>query len=215
MSKKILSAIVLMVMIFFPLKASALCSNSEITRRSSLAKNISISYNYVEGNGQVSFYITLSNLQPDLYIKDVYNQQEYYYTSNELVLYGYKPNTSYRFDVYGTGECNQRLYSHYINLPGYNPYYSDPICIGVNSSICQKWVHINYDYDTFVKEVNNIKSKINKNNEEETEEEYLGIYDRILKFFISYYYIILPLIIVVCLIIIIIQQRKLKKEDLF
>lgn len=215
MIKKVFCIAVLTIAMLFPIKISAQCSNSEIIRRSSLAKNISITYNYIEENGQVSFYITLSNLQPDFYIKDVQNQKQYYYTSNEIVLYGYKPNTSYRFDVYGVGECNERLYSHYVNLPGYNPYYNDPICVGVNSSICQKWVNINYNYDTFVKEVNKIKQKTQVKEENQVEEEPLGIYDYILKFFISYYYIILPIIIVVCLVIIIIQNKKRKKEDLF
>lgn len=215
MIKKIFCIATFTIIMLFPTKIFAQCSNSEIIRRSSLSKNISISYNYIEENGQVSFYITLSNLHPDFYIKDVQNKKEYYYTSDEIVLYGYKPNTNYRFDVYGVGECGGRLYSHYVNLPGYNPYYNDPICIGVNNSICHKWVNISYDYDTFVKEVNKIKSKSQIQEEEKTVEETLGIYDYIFGFFISYYYIILPIVIITCLIIIIIQNNKRKKEDLF
>lgn len=215
MSKKILYTIIFIAMMFFPTKTFAQCSNSEVIRRSSLAKNISISYDYIEENGQVSFYIIFSNLQPDFYIKDVQNQKTYYYDSNELVLYRYQPNRNYRFDVYGTGECNQRLYSHYVNLPGYNPYYNDPVCIGVTNSICQKWVNISYDYDTFIREVNKIKEKSQTKEEEKIVEETLGIYDYIFRFFINYYYIILPIIIAICLVIIIIQDKKRKKEDLF
>lgn len=215
MIKKVLYIALFTIIMFFPIKITAQCNNSEIIRRSSLAKNISISYNSIEENGQVTFYITLSNLHPDFYIKDVQNKKEYYYTSNEIVLYGYKPNINYRFDVYGVGECNQRLYSHYVNLPGYNPYYSDPICIGVTNSICQKWVNINYDYDTFAKEVNKIKQKTQEQEKNQVEEEPIGIYDYIFKLFIDYYYIILPTIIIICLIIIIIQNNKRKKEDLF
>jgi len=215
MSKKVLWTIISAIMLLFPTVASAQCSNAEIIRRSSLAKNISISYSYIEENGQVSFYIILTNLQPDFYIKDVNNQKIYYYTSNELVLNGYKPNTSYRFDVYGTGECSERLYSHYLTLPGYNPYYNDPICAGVTNSVCQKWVNISYDYDTFQKEVTKIKQLTETKEEIVTEEKIMGIYDYIIQYFISYYYIILPIIIIVGLITIIILYRKRKKEDLF
>ena len=77
MIKKVLYVAIFTIIMIFPVKISAQCSNSEIIRRSSLAKNISITYNYIEENGQVSFYITLSNLQPDFYIKDVNNQKEY------------------------------------------------------------------------------------------------------------------------------------------
>ena len=212
MSKKVLITIILMIAIFCPTKVDGLCSNAEITRRSALAKNISITYNYIEENGKVSFYLTFTNMQPDLYLKDVANNRLYYYSTNEITLYGYKPNLSYRFDVYGTGDCNERLYSHYVTTPGYNPYYNDPICTGVNSSICQKWVNINYDYETFVKEVNKIKEKQKTNIEEPTTEEVVGFYDYLVNFFINYYFIILPMIIIVCLIIII---KKRDKDDLF
>lgn len=212
MSKKILSFVALIMIIMLPNKVKAYCSNEEIIRRSSLAKNMSVSYDYIEENGSVSFNVVITNLQPELYIKDVYNQATYYYSGSELILYNFKPNKNYRFDVYGTGECNQRLYSHYITTPGYNPYYNDPVCTGVTHSICQKWVNINYNYDTFVSEVNKIKAKTNKQQQEITEEEPMGIYDYLIKFFISYYYIILPIIIIVC-ITIIIQKRK--KDDLF
>lgn len=212
MSKKILLGIIFIITILYPIKVDGLCSNSEITRRSALAKNISITYNYIEENGKVSFYLTLTNLQPDFYIRDVATQNLYYYSTNEITLYGYKPNVSYRFDVYGTGECNERLYSHYVTLPGYNPYYSDPICNGINSSICQKWVNINYDYETFVKEVNKIKEKQMIDTEEPVVEEVVGLYDYLINFFVNYYFIILPIIIIVCLTIILMKREK---DDLF
>jgi len=214
MVKKMILSILVSIILLLPNSVSALCSNSEKVRLSSLAKNVSVTYDYVETENGVTFNITFTNLQPELYIKDTSNKNVYYYTANEMTLYGYQANSNYRFDVYGIGECNEKLYSHYVTTPGYNPYYRDAICNGVTGSICQKWVNISYDYDTFVNEVNKLKAKQMVDEEQQVVEEPLGFYDYLIKIFINYYYIILPVIIVTCIIIIIVKL-KTKKEDLF
>lgn len=210
MPRKILLYILTTIMLLLPSHIEAQCSNTEKANMASLAQNITITYDYVYTNN--TFSIVFTNLQPGFKLKDVANRKEYWYSSSELVLYGYEPGTSYRFDIYGTGNCTNRLYTHYVTIPGYNPYYNDPICVGVNHSICQKWTNITYDYDIFIREVNNIKEKLNKKEILQEEEEILGIYDYIIKFFINYYYIILPIIIITCVIIIVVQR---KKDDLF
>ena len=159
MLRKKIWLVALVAGIIFPMSVSAECSNAEKIRLSSLAQNISVTYDYVEVNGQVSFNIVLTNLQPGLIVKDVQNKIEYPYASNEIILYGYKPSTNYRFDIY-SATCTSRLYSHYVTLPGYNPYYNDPICIDVAHSICQKWTSIKYDYNTFIQEVTKIKKHL-------------------------------------------------------
>lgn len=213
MSKRILLYMTVTIMSLLPLQIKAQCSNSEKVNMASLAQNVTITYDYVESNN--TFSIIFTNLQPGFKMKDVANRKEYWYSSDELVLYGYKPGINYRFDIYGTGNCTNRLYTHYVTLPGYNPYYNDPICVGVNHSICQKWSNITYDYETFKREVINIKQKLNKQEETKDEEQVLGIYDYIIKFFINYYYIILPIIIIGCMIIIGIRIRINRKNDLF
>lgn len=210
MSKRILLYIVVTTMLLLPSNIEAQCSNTEKVNMASLAQNVTITYDYVEANN--TFSIVFTNLQPGFKLKDVANRIEYLYSSSELVLYGYKPGTSYRFDIYGTGNCTNRLYTHYVTIPGYNPYYNDPICVGVNHSICQKWTSISYDYNTFIREVNNIKQKLNKEETLQDEEKVLGVYDYITAFFINYYYIILPIIIITCVIIIVVKR---KKDDLF
>lgn len=205
--KKILYILIVYIFLCFPITVFAdRCSNEEKIAFASLAKNISVTYDYIEQNNQVSFNIILTNLQPGLKIKDVMNNREYYYSSSELILYGYQPGNNYRFDVYSYS-CDSKLYSHYVTLPGYNKYYSDPVCNEVNASVCQKWITINYDYDTFVKEVNKYKiQKIEKPIEEN--KEVLGIYYYIINFFVKYYYIVLPIIIIICSVIIYIQRKK-------
>ena len=212
MSKKIILFMTLMVLMILPHEVKAVCSNSEISKFSSFATNVSIAYDYVESNGQVSFNIVLTNLRPELYISDVANQTNYYYNnSSEIVLTGFKANRNYRFDIYA-GSCNSRLYSLYVTLPGYNPYYNDPICTGVTHNICQKWINMKYDYDTFVQEVKKIKAITEKKDEVIAEEKYLGIYDYILIFYTKYYFLILPAIIITCILVII---RERKKDSLF
>lgn len=211
--RKKLYFLILCISICFPNNVfAARCDNSEKVNLSSLAQNIAFTYDYVEENHQVSFYIIFTNLQPGLKIKDVANNKEYYYNGSELILYGYEPGKNYRFDVYADTECKSRLYSHYVTLPGYNSYYDDAICNGVNASICQKWVTINYDYSTFVNEVNKYKQTNNDDSIKEEEQHVLGIYDYIFQFLMEYYYIVFPIIIVVGITGIIALR---KKDDLF
>ncbi len=213
MNKKLFKNI-LFVCLFcfcFPSNILAVCSNQEKIRLSSLAKNISVTYDHIEQNNDVSFNITVTNLTSDLIIKDVSNNKFYGYTGTDITLYGYSKNKTYRFDIYGTGECYTKLYSHYVTLPGYNPYYNDPACVDVNAGICSKWVNMPYDYSVFLTEVAKYK-KSSTTIEETKEEEILGLYDYIIRFIISYYYIIFPVIIVGGIIGIIYLVRK---DDLF
>lgn len=212
MKKRNILPILLFIVLLLPSSVSALCSNTEKVRLASLAQNVSITYTPVETEAGVTFNITFTNLQPDFYIKDVRYQYMHYYIKNEMTLHGYSPNTNYRFDIYGTGDCNTRLYSHYITTPGYNPYYKDKVCEDFSGSICQKWVNINYDYDTFILEVNKLKANQKEDVKSNNDEKIMGIYDYLIEFFVNYYFIILPVIIVVC-ITLIIQLRK--KDDLF
>lgn len=209
--KKLLFIILITICLCFPNTVfGARCENTEKIKLAALAKNISVTYDYVEENNQVFFQIIFSNLQPGLKIKDVTNNREFYYNGSELVLGRYQPNTISRFDVYST-TCDSRLYSHYVTLPGYNPYYSDPVCKDMNISLCQKWVTINYDYNTFVNEVNKYK-QTNTVEIEPEQQEVLGIYDYIFKFLSEYYYIIFPIIIIGGITGIVILR---KKDNLF
>lgn len=212
MKKRNILPILVFIILLLPSSVSALCSNNEKVRLASLARNISVTYDPIETETGVTFDITFTNLQPELYIKDVTYQYKHYYNENELTLHGYSPNTNYRFDIYGHGDCNIKLYSHYLTTPGYNPYYKDKVCEEFSASICQKWVNINYNYDTFILEVNKLKANQKENVKSNNDEKIMGIYDYLIEFFVNYYFIILPVIIVVC-ITLIIQLRK--KDDLF
>lgn len=181
-----------------------------------MAQNITTSYTYTEQDGNITFQITLSNIQAGLIIKDVKNNTIYPYRGSELTIPNLQANTSYRFDIYTDDiDCDlETLYSHYVNTPAYNPYYQDEVCIGMEEyPLCQKWTQVNLTYEEFHQEVEKAKQPSESTEVEiKPEQNIKGIYDYILEFYLNYYYIVLPIFIVGGIIII---YRYNKKNDLF
>lgn len=208
--------LILFMAILFPFSVdAALCDNAEKIRLQSLAQNITYSYDYIEENGNVSFTFTFNNMHSDLYLIDTKNKTTFNYSGEELVLGGFKDGTSYKFEVRTTNVfCNSStLYYIYITTPAYNPYYSDPICIGLDYKYCNKWQKNTFSYDDFIKDVENYKQSLIE--QPEQIEDVKGIFDTIIEFYSKYYYIILPIIIGLGLIYIIILMIKRKRNDLF
>ena len=190
-----------------------LCSNNDETKFQEMAKNITTTYDYIESNGNVTFNITFSNIPEGFIIKDKTNEIDYPYSNNEITLSGFKAGTSYRFDYYTNDILCQydRLYTKYVNLPHYNPYYGDVICNGINYKYCNKWQKINMTYDQFVKDVSDYRKSLEivENNERQIIK---GFFDYIIEIYIRYYYIILPVFIGFAIFYIIYYNRK---HDLF
>ena len=72
--------IFMFVLLFAPLIVKAECSTDEVIRLKSLASKISITYDYTEKNGYISFSATFHNVHKDLKLIDVTNKE---YSSNE------------------------------------------------------------------------------------------------------------------------------------
>ena len=203
----------LCLIILFPITVNGLvCDNTTKVRLQKLAQNITTSYDYIEQDGNVIFDITFNNLNSELYLVDVVNEREYYYSGNVLQLGGFKSGTSYKFEVRTTNIfCNgPALYYLYVTTPHYNQYYNDPICNGVTYKYCNKWQKNDFTYEEFIKNVEEYKNT--KNIIVEEPNEVKGIFDYIMEFYISYYYIILPTIILISVIYIYVNR---KKNDLF
>ncbi len=198
----------------FPLKSKAiLCTNDEKVKYQTLARNITTNYTYTEENGTVKFQITLSNIQYGFSIVDVKNKVTYPYKGSEIIIPNLEEGTSYRFDVYtddlycGTNS----LYSHYVTLPSYNPYYQDSVCVGMESyPICQKWTKMTLSYEDFKVKVESLKKVEEKPIEKPSTHK--NVYDYLLEFYLQYYYIILPTFIIGGIGIIYFYN---KKNDLF
>lgn len=212
--KKILSIFILFV-ILFPINSKALlCSDKEKVKFQELAKNITTTYDYIEKNNQATFNITFSNIPEGFRIYDYVNKKEYGYSASEIILSGFKSGRSYRFDYYTSDVLCQydNLYTSYINLPYYNPYYKDSICNGLNYKYCNKWQKIDMNYEEFVSNVNEYKKSLEIIDNTINEKEVKGFFDYIMEFYIKYYYIVLPLFIIVSISYIIYYN---KKQDLF
>ena len=71
-------------MLLVPLKVMGACTVEDKMRYSSLASNITTSYEYKEQNGSVLFDVTIHNVHKDLVVIDTRNNQRYENNSNSL-----------------------------------------------------------------------------------------------------------------------------------
>lgn len=182
----------LLCLLIIPISVNAACNSSELSRYKSLAANINNYYDYTSDSFSVYFY----NVSNELRIIDKTNNKEYFTSSNlgDVIVNGLTPGSMVNFAVYPvTGECsNYRVFTFYINLPYFNKYYNDPVCINNSNTLCSKWSNTSmYNYDQFVNVVKN--SKVEEVIEPEPEQEVhkYGFFD-----FLGDYYIFILLFII-------------------
>lgn len=212
MKKKILLLIVLTIL---PIEIFGLtyggCEYSFISKLKSLVTNINVSYDYNINNNKPVFSVTLVNITPDMYFYDSGTRKNYYYnnTNNgEITIYNYS-GYSGSFKFYSAKkECEGiSLGTKYYNFPTYNEYYSNPLCEGLNISICDKWAKVDYSYQEFKEMIDEYKASDEEELIENIDND-KNTFDAIIKFYIDYYYYILISIIAVCVIIIIYKSKK-------
>ena len=187
------------------------CDSSEVARMKALVNNINISYDY-EMIDRPIFTITVNNMTSEMYFVDSATNKEYRFSdgnNGEIIIGGYSSGSSGRYKFYSSNSnCSGlSLGSKYYNTPHYNNYYNDPLCEGLNISVCNKWGSVNYTRDEF-------ENLINGHKEEEKEEIIKNIEknrsftDAMVDFYIKYYLYILLSIIVVCISIIFVSRKK-------
>lgn len=205
----------LLVILIVPLKISGACTVEDKMRYSSLATNISTSYEYKETNGNVSFEVTIHNVHKDLVIVDKSNNKKYQSNNNGLnnfKITNLKDGSNYSYDVYAKkGDCSYRLFNTlYVTTPKYNKYYSDPVCEGASDySLCQKWAEIgNISYEEFKNKVYEYKNPKQEITDDLQNEENNWLY-MIGDFWAKYYLYILGGILIISIpIMIIIKKRE-------
>ena len=199
----------MLFILLIPLVAKAECSTEETSRLKTLASKISVTYDYVEDKNGIVFSTTFHNVYSDLKIID--NRNEKSYSTNDqfgditiknLVF----PGTYSVSIVSKSKNCNnEKITTKYYTIPYYNPYYTDPLCIGNETKkVCQKWANTtSLTYSDF-------KKSFEKKEEEQQviEKEEESKYNLIMDLFVKYYYILFGSIIIVSLTIIIIINRK-------
>lgn len=193
------------------------CDNSMKVDYQNRAKNISYSYTYNDSNN--TFNILFTNVTDSLYLIDMDTMQEYR-NNPEITISNVTPGNSYRYGVFTSdlNPCsNSSIYNIYVTLPFYNPYYSDPLCAGINTyKYCKKFINKSVSYEEFKENVTNYKnsfinndSKDDNNNDKTIVEK---IFNKLFDFYLDYYFVILPIIIVITLIAI---YKENKKDSLF
>lgn len=208
--------ILLFIIAFFTLIPSTnalMCDNTTKIQYQELARNISINYEYVEANGDVTFTIKFSNIPEGFSIHDYRNGITYNYTGSELTIPATK-NKSYSFNVYYPNTpCHMEvLYKHYITIPAYNKYYKDEICKGIEDyKLCSKWLNVVVSYDEWKNQIIEYKNSLNIKDEQQSMQE-KTLFDKIIDFYVDYYIIILISLIVISCIGIYLYNRK---HDLF
>lgn len=197
--------------------SAAACPNSEKVTYQSLAKNITSSYEYIEETRKFNIHFT--NVDENLYIRELTSEKNYEYTGNEMVLSDFKPGKSYKFGIYTSdARCSGvNMYTIYVTLPYYNSFYQDELCSGIeNYKYCKKFINKKITYSEFESYVTSYKESLNKESNEEIESSTSSLLDVLLddifQFYLSYYYIILPIIIILSLLL---RWYYNKKRDLF
>lgn len=218
MRKKIL--FVIAVLIFGLNRANALtyggCDSSVLSKYKSLVTNINITYDYHISDNQAYFDVTLTNIVPNMYFIDIYNNKTYTYndTNNgEITIRNYtNASGSYKFYLQTSGCDGNSLGTKYYKFPTYNVYYNDPMCSDIpNYSLCQKWTNVNYSYDKFESSILEYKASLEEQPLEEEIIEYnKSTLDIIVDLYVKYYYYFLIAIILVCCSIMVISRRKNK-----
>ena len=206
--KKLLLLIILLIVPTIEVQGSY-CNYQDVAKYKKIASNINYSYEYEEINNDVVFHITLVNLNPALYLKDSKNNI-YNYTSNEIVVDA-KSGENLIFYVYPTDTfCNQKeyLYTLRVQLPTYNTFYKDPLCVGIeNYTLCNKWSTHNLSYENFKQKVIEYKESLNKP-QVIVEDEEKGLLYYIIFFLTKYYYLVLLAIIITSYIIYIRNKKN-------
>lgn len=215
MYKKILFVICLFVLL--PSSAKAImCGNDRKADFRKQAKNIATNYTYQEIENDVIFNITFDNIPSNFYLYDVDTGAKYYPNEQgSAIVNNVQKNKSYKYWVYvDDALCeDETLFTHYITIPGYNPFYKDRLCEGIEDyKLCNKWININISYDEWKTEVNKYLKSTEKKEIVAEKEEIKGVFDYVIEFYASYYFIILPGVILLCILGIILYN---KKHDLF
>lgn len=210
MKKYYLRIVFLVVLFAIPLIAKADCSYNDKVRLQKLAGNVSFGYRYNETKYSVIFEITVSNLTSEIYMVDRSTGRYHYSNNEDFKLENYQPGETIRFDFYARdANCtSEKLFTNYVTLPTYNPYYSSDICKGIEDfEFCQKWLKHSMTYKEFYEGVTNYLNKAEVKPEPvESEEEFN--WDAIIEFWAKYYIYILVTIIIGGGIILYLHDRK-------
>ena len=196
-------------------RANTKCDYSLVSKLKKYASNVNIIYDYKIENNEAIFTVTINNLVPEIYILDEVTGTSYYYdnTNNgELVIPGIKNVKKLKYKVLSrNGECaNELLLTHYITLPVYNKFSTDPLCEGIeNYKLCYTFLDTDITYEEFKKKVEAYKNKEEeKPDEEKVKTTKKSDWDKFLDFMLKYGVYIVALLAILITFISVRRSRK-------
>lgn len=197
----------LILFLLLPSIVNAECTNKEIVKYQEAATNIKTSYEFHDyGNNYHKFTIKITNVIPGLVVED--RTKGGTYSTSEISIDYFEPGTSNKFDVIAPS-CNKKVYSLYVNVPEYNPYYDTQECKDYpDFKYCQRFIKRPLSTE-FEKELEKYKESLNKKQTINSTEDERGLFEMAFDIYAKYYYIVLPIIIVVSIALII----KIKKDS--
>lgn len=202
MKKYYLGIVFLLVLFIAPIKGKAYCTYSEKIRLKKLASNVSFSYRSVENiGGTITFQVTVSNLQDELYMIDKSSGRTYYSNNQDFIIDGYLPGKTIEYEFYDrSGQCIEGvIFTNYVTFPFYNSYYNSRLCEQAQEfRLCQKWLKHKMSYRDLADEINKYK-ETKKEEIVKQEEPKEPDYEKIVDFWAKYYIYILVGIIAVCI----------------
>ena len=200
----------LFLLVLFPLRVTAECSDEEVIRLQKLANNINVNYEYDEDNNK--FMINFTNLTGELNITD-----------NNSYINNYEPEYSlydvssgnHKYYVYASDKnCYEsELTIKSIQIPYYNPYYEYKECKGIEEyEFCSKWLSNNISYDLWKKNVTKYREQIKKENINNNLKIKKTINDKIknliVDLYVTHYNIFLPIVILALCAIIYLKNKS-------
>lgn len=213
--------VIAFIALLYPIDVKALCYSHEIVperiRSINIASNIDITSFYAEDASNINFSVRIANISKDIYIvesskKMIINYDVKRQNPSEIIISGYKPGERLKFDFYPKNtKCINDIviYTRYVTLPNFNPYYKDQLCTGVSDYyLCKKWNKITIGYEDFKTNVQNYKKSLDVKEDPDKGDEKPEVVDKILDMIDDYYRPVLGTIIVVGIFLIVKETRK-------
>ena len=213
-----------LLLLLLPLNIKAAeCSDTQVKNYQKLIKQIQVTYDYVDMKDDLKFIASFHNVQNDFYLVN-YNDFKYPKVykgikDSVIAVSDLEPGQTYRFSVLNNGsKCkSQILDTITVQVPHYNAYYKDPLCVGIEEfEWCKKWVNAsNVSYETFEKEAKAYKLEKESNVIEPEPVVKPDVWQQIRNFIGNYYVYIVGIIVVIASIIVIIVKRRKDKAFKF
>lgn len=140
---KLKYVLITFILLLMPNIVHAECSYERQAELSRIASNLQFSYEYeMHDNGNPDFTVTINNLTDDIYVVDNYGVV---FSGTGEKTQNYLNGAEPKFIVYSNdSDCyGEKLLTSYLNLPKYNWYSQEDICLRNSEyELCAIWYDV-------------------------------------------------------------------------